>query len=99
MPVGFFYAPPLFQYKGVTIYGLYIDDQSDKELRKGKYGWSKYSSDEGEDAFYVKDLLNFKDGIEDIELLKEAIDKGWITTNGVITKWSKKGLSDNHKAI
>lgn len=90
MPVGFFYAPALFSYKEVTIYGVHIDDDSSKELKKGKYGWSKYSSDEGEDAFLVKDLINYKEGVEDIELLKEAIDLGYLDKDGVTTKWNKE---------
>jgi hypothetical protein len=94
VPIGFFYAPPLFQYKGVTIYGIYIDDHNNNELRKGKYGWSKFSSDEGEDAFHIKDLLNYQDGVEHIELLSEAIDKGWLTKKGVVTKWNRKPIND-----
>lgn len=93
MPVGFFYAPPLFSYKGITIYGIYKDDDCRNKLKQGKYGWSKFASDEGEDAFYLQDLLNYKEGVEDIELLKEAIDKGWITSDGVITKWNQEHFS------
>jgi len=83
MPVGFYYAPPLLQHKNVTIYGIHVDDHSNKRLRKTKFGFSKYASDEGQDTFDLKDLCNFQEDVEPIKLIIEAIDNDWLTSKGV----------------
>jgi len=83
MPIGFYFAPPLFLYKGVTVYGVFVDDHTNKGLRKDKYGWSKFSSDEGQDSFDIKDLPNYQDEVEHVDLLKEAIDQGILSAKGL----------------
>lgn len=95
MPIGFYFAPPLFSYKGVTVYGIFVDDHTNKGLREDKYGWSHFASDEGEDSFDIKDLPNYQDEVEHMELLKQAIDLGILSTNGL----NKENLLATGKAV
>lgn len=90
MPQGFFYAPALFKHKEVTVFGIHIDDHASNKLREDKFGWSSYSSDEGEDSFYLRDLPNFNESQLPYDVLINAIDCGYLTQRGITVHSQKK---------
>lgn len=104
MPTGFFYAPMLFKFKGVTIYGVYVDDDARKGKRKGRYGVTPLVSDLDNSSFDIKELDNFKEGIAEHLLLEEAIEKNILTDTGILSKKEEKSksyidLSSRHYSV
>jgi hypothetical protein len=69
------------EYNGVTIYHVYKNDELDIRLTY----WFTTSWEEREHAdFDVRDIPGWDNKKENIEdTLKLAIDKGWLTQNGL----------------
>lgn len=95
MPVGFYYPDVFINHNGVTIFYVYANDNQTDGIRLGRYGYSEYCTDEGLNSFDIQDLPNYQEQIPHIVLLKEAIDKGWITTDSVTTKGKLKEVSED----
>lgn len=76
-------------HRGVKIYHVYKNDNADEGVREYWYGWSPCCTDSGDDSFDVRDLadmLNLAMPIswkEIVLVLKEAIDRGVLTKEGI----------------
>jgi len=90
MPVGFFYPEIFLKHEGITLYHIYKNDNQTEGISSTQYGYSPYCSAEGLDCLDVKDLLNYQEDLSHEVMLKEAIEKGWITEKGYIHKWNCK---------
>lgn len=92
MPYGFFIPELVLDYKGVKIYCIYKNDDVRNGIREGWYGYSIHCNDEGLDSFCIYDLPNYRKGEHHLFILKEAIDKGFLSSKGILWGMNRKAL-------
>ncbi len=76
MPTRWVDPEPLFEHQGVTIYPIWRRDDLDDVRRTYWYGYSPLCSDDGTDAFDIRDVEGFREGVEHVQFLKAAIEDG-----------------------
>ncbi len=84
MPYRTEYVAPdvVLNYKRVTVYNTYKDDNYDNEPFSCWFTTFKYG-DEGEHDFDIRELPNWNEEVTTIKFLKEAIDAGHLLKVGV----------------
>lgn len=74
----------LLTHKGVTIYHIYKNDDSENRIRCFEYGWVEDCSDYDTcTSFDVRELPNPAGHVEHARIIRDAIDAGIITKDGV----------------
>ena len=79
------WVPPeiFLKHKGVTIYRIYKNDNFSQCPRDCWFGWDERCSDSGDYAFDVRDLPNPSEREDDKDIIRDAIDAGIITSEGL----------------
>lgn len=89
MPYAWVDPDVAFEHGDVKVYHVYKNDIMDEGVRNYWYGWSPRCNDDGDDSFDARDLahtLNLPTPgtwKEIVLVLKEAIDRGVLTKEGI----------------
>lgn len=76
-------ADVVLEYKDITIYNVYKNDCYENGPRYYHYGYNEDCSDSGLNSFYIRTLPNYSEKKQHKEIITEAIDLGYLTSEGL----------------